>query len=127
MTARTLHLPSLVRRLFAWPVFGLLCFVFLGAGGAKLAAQPMVIAQFQSFGYPVWFMYLTGAIEFTAAVLVMIPRTSRVAAAALGCVMVGCVMVGAIVSLAIHGPQERIAGPVVLLGLAATAFLLRRA
>ena len=122
MTARTLHLPSLVRPLFAWPVSGLLCFVFLGAGGAKLAAQPMMIAQFQSFGYPVWFMYLTGAIEFTAAVLVMIPRTSRVAAAALG-----CVMVGASVSLAIHGPQERIAGPVVLLGLAATAFLLRRA
>jgi putative oxidoreductase len=121
MTARTLNWISLVRQLFAWLVSGLLCFVFLGAGGAKLAAQPMMIAQFQSFGYPVWFMYLIGAIEFTAAILVMIPRTSRAAAVALG-----CVMVGAISSLAIHNPHERIAGPVVLLGLAATAFLLRR-
>jgi len=92
-----------------------------GTGGAKLAAQPMMITQFQSFGYPVWFMYLTGAIECTAGVLVMIPRTSRIAA-----VTLGCVMVGAIFSLAIHGPHERIAGPVVLIGLAAAAFLLRR-
>ena len=121
MTVRTLNWTSLVRQFFAWLVSGLLCVVFIAAGGAKLAGQPMMIAQFQSFGYSVWFMYLTGAIEFTAGVLVMIPRTSRIAAVALG-----CVMVGAIFSLAIHGPHERIAGPVVLLGLAAAAFLLRR-
>ena len=121
MTARTLNWTGLVRQVFGWLVSGLLCFVFLGAGSAKLTAQPMMIAQFQSFGYSIWFMYLTGAIEVTAGVLVMIPRTSRVAAVALG-----CVMVGAIVSLAIHGPQERLTGPAVLLGLTAAAFLLRR-
>ncbi len=120
MTARTLNWTTLLRQVFGWLVSGLLCFVFLGAGGAKLAAQPMMIAQFQSFGYSVWFMYLTGAIEITAGVLVMIPQTSRIAAAALG-----SVMVGAIFSLAMYGPHERIAGPVVLLGLAVAAFLLR--
>jgi putative oxidoreductase len=116
----TTSTPSRTRQIFGWVASSLLCFVFLGAGSAKLAGQPMMIEQFHSFGYSVWFMYLIGLIEAGCGVLVMIPRTSRIAA-----VGFGCVMIGATISLLLHGPQEKIVGPVVLLALSIAVYWLR--
>ncbi len=103
-----------------WVVAVLLCLAFLGAGTAKLTGQPMMRQEFTIFGYPPWFMYLTGLIEFVSAVLLIIPRTARIGAGALI-----CVMVGAIFSHLTHGQAAMIGAPVVLLILAVIEFQLR--
>ncbi len=120
MTSTSFRWPSLIRQISGWVVSLLLAFVFLGAGGAKLAGQPMMIEQFRSFGYPIWFMYLIGVVEFSCAVLVLIPRMRRIAAVGLA-----CIMVGAMGSLLLHGPHERVAGPAILLCVALAAYQLR--
>jgi uncharacterized membrane protein YphA (DoxX/SURF4 family) len=104
----------------AWAVAILLCIAFLGAGTAKLTAQPMMTMEFAAFGYPQWFMYVTGLIEIVGAILVVVPRTSRIGAS-----LLVCVMVGAIFSHLTHGQAGMIGAPVVLLVLAAVAFQLR--
>ena len=38
---------------------------FLAAGASKLAAIPMQVDAFARWGYPPWFLYVTGAIEAT--------------------------------------------------------------
>ena len=80
----------------------------------------MMTQEFAAFGYPLWFMYLTGLIELVSAVLVVIPRTSRIAAG-----LLICVMVGAIFSHLTHGQAAMIGAPVVLLILAVVEFQLR--
>jgi uncharacterized membrane protein YphA (DoxX/SURF4 family) len=98
----------------------LLCLAFLAAGLAKLTSQPMMQQEFASFGYPLWFMFVTGTIEIVSAVLVVIPRTSR-----LGAALLMCVMAGALFSHLTHGQIAMIGVPLVLLVLAITAFQLR--
>ncbi len=103
-----------------WVVAALLCLAFLGAGAAKLTAQQMMQQEFANFGYPLWFMFVTGIIEVVSAVLVIIPRTSRIGAG-----LLICVMVGAILSHLTHGQAAMIGVPVVLLVLAVVEFQLR--
>lgn len=112
--------PSRLRSVSALVISILLCVAFLGAGIAKLTAQPMMIAEFTSFAYPLWFMTLTGVIEVVAAVLVVVPRTSQ-----LGAGILALVMIGALVSHLTHGQAAMIAPPVVLLSLAVIEFQLR--
>lgn len=59
--------------LASWLVSGVLFVIFLGAGLTKLAGTEMAVQMFDQFGYPAWFMYLTGALEVIGAVLVVIP------------------------------------------------------
>ncbi len=48
-------------------------FLFFGIG--KLTGQPEVVEMFRAWGFPVWFVYVTGVLEVSGAVLVAIPRT----------------------------------------------------
>jgi uncharacterized membrane protein YphA (DoxX/SURF4 family) len=98
----------------------LLAVAFLGAGTAKLLSVPMMVAEFQIFGYPMWSMYLTGALEIVCAVLVLIPRFAGIGAA-----LLACTMIGAILSHLAHGQAAMIAAPVVLLILAVALGQLR--
>ena len=45
---------------FVTPILAL---VFLASGGAKLAGLDFEIQAFTRWGYPIWFMYLTGVAE----------------------------------------------------------------
>ncbi|MEX0741720.1 MAG: DoxX family protein, partial [Phycisphaeraceae bacterium] len=49
-----------------------LALAFLFAGGSKLAASEMQVEGFAEWGFPLWFMYLTGALEVLAAVLIFV-------------------------------------------------------
>jgi uncharacterized membrane protein YphA (DoxX/SURF4 family) len=109
-----------MRNIVTWVLTVLLALAFLGAGGAKLTSQAMMVAEFNSFGYPLWFMYLTGVIEVVAAILLLVPRL-----AGLGAGLLICVMAGAIVSQIGHGQAAMIGAPVVLLILAAVVGSLR--
>ena len=42
--------------------------VFVAAGGAKLAGSKSLKSEFKRYGYPQWFMYLTGILEVTGAI-----------------------------------------------------------
>jgi putative oxidoreductase len=48
---------------------------FLLAGGSKLAGAEPMVAMFDKVGLGQWFRYLTGCIEVTGAILLLIPAT----------------------------------------------------
>ena len=101
------------RLIGSWIVAVLLCFVFVGAGTAKLAGSSMMIEEFRSFDYPLWFMDVTGALEVIGAVLVLVPGTARVGAA-----LLACIMLGALATHLTHGQFAKVGPPIVLLALA---------
>ena len=103
-----------------WTVQALLALTFLAAGGAKLASVPAMVAVFDQVGIGHWFRYLTGAVEITGAVLILIPR-----AAILGAALLACTMAAAVVThLAVIGGNPLPA--IVLLGLNLLVLWLRR-
>ncbi len=109
-----------MRAIITWVYTVLLTFAFIGAGASKLAAQPIWVEQFRSFGYPLWFMTLTGAIEFGCSILVLVPRFASVAAGILA-----CVMGGAVVSHLVHGQTATVVPPALLFVLALAVTVLR--
>jgi uncharacterized membrane protein YphA (DoxX/SURF4 family) len=110
----------IVQKIVTWVLSGLLALAFCGAGLSKLTGQAMMVHEFSLFGFPLWFMYLTGVIEIAGAVLVLVPRFAYVGAAALV-----CVMAGAVFSHLTHGQAGMIGVPLVLLILAAVVGTLR--
>jgi putative oxidoreductase len=48
---------------------------FLGAGAAKLAGAESMVEQFEKIGIGQWFRYLTGAIEISGAVALLLGGT----------------------------------------------------
>jgi putative oxidoreductase len=75
---------------------GLLVLIFLGSGLAKLASLNYELVAFQRWGYPLWFMYLTGAIEVLAGAALLWRRVTALVAAALACFMIGAVLTHAL-------------------------------
>jgi uncharacterized membrane protein YphA (DoxX/SURF4 family) len=109
-----------IKMIATWVLTVLLALAFFAAGFAKLAGAARMVAQFTTFGYPIWFMYVTGAIEVMSAILILVPRF-----AAVGAGLIVCVMIGAIVALLSHGQASMIGAPVVLLILAVLVGTLR--
>jgi len=63
--------------------------MFLFAGGSKLMGAPAMVALFNAIGWGQWFRYLTGAIETSAAVALLIPSASVFGAILLIPTMIG--------------------------------------
>ena len=72
-----------------WCVQALLALVFLNASWQKLAGNPEMVALFAAVGVGQWFRYVTGILELTGAVLILVPKTRRAGAALLATVMLG--------------------------------------
>jgi uncharacterized membrane protein len=72
-----------------WCVQALLAFVFIGASLAKLTGNAEAVALFTAVGLGQWLRYVTGILELTGAVLILVPKTSRIGAALLATVMLG--------------------------------------
>lgn len=62
--------------------------IFFLVGGAKLIGRPDMIRLFHDIGIGQWFRYVTGTIEVTGALLLVIPFLSGAAAIGLGAVMI---------------------------------------
>ena len=75
-----------------WTLQGLSAAMFLLAGGLKLAGIPMEVQLFDAIGIGQWFRFLTGAIEVTSAVLLLVPSLAFYAAVALAVTMVGALL-----------------------------------
>lgn len=71
-TNKKLRYFSLVLRLFA-------AVVFLAAGGAKLIVNPMMVDIFQNIGIGQWFRVVTGLVEVSLAIALLIPRLTGLA------------------------------------------------
>ena len=82
-----------VLNLALWVLQGLLAFVFLYSGASKFTTHGTYWMElFAQIGIGQWFRYFTGGLEVICAVLLLIPKTSALAAALLACIMAGAVL-----------------------------------
>jgi putative oxidoreductase len=72
-----------------WCVQACLALVFVSASWAKLMGQPEMVALFTAVGLGQWLRYVTGILELTGAVLIMLPQTRRMGATLLATIMLG--------------------------------------
>jgi putative oxidoreductase len=103
-----------------WVLQGLLAFAFVGAASAKLLGKPEMVALFEAVGVGQWFRYVTGLMELTGALLIVVPRTKFFGAALLSVVMVGAVLTHLFI---LHNAPT---APAVLLVLAGVVAWARR-
>lgn len=108
-------------RLASHIIAGLLTLAFLGSGATKLIAMEPMPEQFQGWGYPIWFMYVTGLIEVGCAALVAIPKTRLI-----GGLGLFFTMIGAIGTHLIHAEFGALVAPSVLLILAGSVLWLEQ-
>jgi putative oxidoreductase len=67
--------------------------MFLMVGFLKLSGNDQMVGLFEAVGVGQWLRYLTGTLEVTGAILLLIPRTSG-----LGALMLVWVMAGAVIT-----------------------------
>ena len=92
-----------------WVVLGVM---FIAVGGAKLMGNHSQVEHFAQWGYPLWFLYLTGMIEVGGGICLFIPKTQFY-----GIVVLSMTMVGAALTHLRAGEMGAFPVPVVLLCL----------
>lgn len=106
----TSHLPNAdaaprkALNITLWIVQALLALTFFAAGGSKLVGRPDMVALFEAIGIGQWFRYVTGILEVTGAVLIVVPKTSSVGAVLLVAIMVGAITANVILHATIIPP-----------------------
>jgi putative oxidoreductase len=103
-----------------WSLQALLALAFVGAGMGKLFGRPDMIALYDAIGIGQWFRYVTGAIEWSGALLILLPKTRVLGAGLLAGVMSGAIATHLFV---LHNSP---AVPLVLLALTAVVLWGRR-
>src|ERR1700692_878831 len=102
-----------------WLTPVVLALMFLMAGGPKLAGVPAMVSLFDALGLGQWFRYVTGVIEVTSGIAMLIPS-----AAIFGAMLLIPTMLGAAAANLFLGQSP--AAPLVLLLLAAAVAWIRR-
>jgi uncharacterized membrane protein YphA (DoxX/SURF4 family) len=74
-----------------WIIQVALAGMFLMAGTAKLTGAPAMVGLFDAIGIGQWFRYVTGTIEVTSAIALLVPFLAPFGAAALVVTMAGAV------------------------------------
>ena len=101
-----------------WVVQALLALAFVGAASGKLLGKPEMVALFEAVGLGQWFRYVTGLMELTGALLIVVPRTKFFGAVLLSTVMVGAVLTHLFI---LHNAPTAAAVLLVLAGVVAWA------
>jgi putative oxidoreductase len=96
-----------------------LAVMFLMAGGSKLAGVPAMVSLFGALGLGQWFRYVTGVIEITSGIALLIPST-----ALFGAMLLIPTMLGAAAANLFLGQSPAV--PLVLLLVAAAVAWTRR-
>ena len=91
MSAASIQSVRPTRRIGAWTLQGIIAAAFLAAGFAKLAGVPYMVELFGQIGLGQWFRVVTGVVEVTGAVALLIPSVASIGALWLGGTMVGAV------------------------------------
>jgi putative oxidoreductase len=113
--------PGKAANIALWVVQMLLALAFIGAASGKLFSKPDMVGLYEVIGIGQWFRYVTGLLELTGAILIVIPRTKFFGAALLSMVMVGAVLTHLFI---LHSPPT---APAVLFLLAGIVAWGRRA
>ena len=101
-----------------WVLLGIL---FLFAGGEKLWNPTGHAEEFAHWGYPLWFVYVTGIIELVGGICLLIPMGRF-----LGVILLSVTMVGASITHLRAGEMGAFPVPIVLLvGLLTLAWTMR--
>src|SRR5258708_5465242 len=96
-----------------------LALTFLMAGGSKLVGTPAMVSLFDALGLGQWFRYVTGVIEVTSGIALLVPS-----AAIFGAMLLIPTMLGAAAANLFLGQSP--AAPLVLLLVAAAVAWTRR-
>ena len=91
MSAASIQTVRPTRRIGAWTLQVIVAAAFLAAGLAKLAGVPFMVDVFTQIGVGQWFRVVTGVVEVTGAVALLIPGLASIGALWLGGAMVGAV------------------------------------
>ena len=97
-----------------------LAVMFLMAGGSKLAGVPAMVSLFDAIGLGQWFRYVTGVIEITSGIALLVPS-----AALFGALLLIPTMLGAIVTNVFVVPASPVMPLLLLLAAAAVAWARR--
>ena len=97
-----------------------LAVMFLMAGGSKLAGVPAMVTLFDAIGLGQWFRYVTGVIEVTSGIALLVPS-----AALFGALLLLPTMLGAIVTNLFVVPASPVMPLLLLLGATAVAWARR--
>jgi len=89
--------------------------IFLVAGGSKIINPDNHVEKFAHWGYPLWFMYLTGGIEVVAGIALWIPLVRLY-----GVLLLSVTMIGASITHLRAGEMGAFPIPLVLLFLLLT-------
>lgn len=107
------------RNVYAW----LLAAFFVVGGSLNIFASPEIVEDYRRWGYPDWFHYVTGLLEWSSALLLAMPFT-RLAGSALAAM----IMTAAAVTVLLHGEYTHAVPPLVILALVClNAWLTSRA
>ena len=102
------------RSLKTWMACAIISTIFVLAALPKMLGIEMIAEAFESWNYPVEFMYVVGLLELAGALLILIPTAAR-----FGFVVLIFVMCGAIVTHLMSGEIAMAVVPLALLiGLA---------
>jgi uncharacterized membrane protein YphA (DoxX/SURF4 family) len=94
--------------------------MFLMAGGSKLAGVPAMVTMFDMIGVGQWFRYVTGVIEVTAGIALLVPS-----AAVFGALLLMATMLGAIATNVFIVHASPVMPLLLLLAAAAVAWARR--
>jgi putative oxidoreductase len=92
ITTNALPTASKGRIITLWTLSGLVALAFLFVGGGKLAGTTTMIELFDKVGIGQWFRYLTGLLEVSGGIGLLIPRYAFYAAVLLDIVMIGAII-----------------------------------
>jgi uncharacterized membrane protein YphA (DoxX/SURF4 family) len=103
-----------------WVLQVALAALFLMAGGSKLVGVAAMVTMFDKLGLGQWFRYVTGAIEATSGILLLVP-----AAAVFGALLLIPTMVGAIITNVFFVPASPVIPLLLLIGAVVVAWARR--
>ena len=116
------NIARVARETIAWILAVLLAVAFTMAGGIKLISQQSMVQEFAQIGFGQWLRYVTGLLEVSGAIGVLIPKFRFWAALQIAAVMAGATVANLVI---LHLPgTARLTG--VLLALALSLAWLRR-
>ena len=103
----------------SWALRILLALGYIAASLGKLSGHPEVIQMFENWGYPEPFYLVIGIFELLFAVLILIPKTLKIA-------LIGLValMLGALLTHLINDPLAQMIRPLLFIGLLAWVYYL---
>jgi putative oxidoreductase len=107
-----------------WALRLLLTLVFVYAGIEKFPSAPGSpwIGIFANIGFGQWFRYFTGTVEVIGGCLLLLPRATPLAVAALVCTMIGAI----VVHLTVVGVGPQTVAVVILITALIGLWLLHR-